>query len=350
MRTLLALLLLTAATLPAEPLLPTAVGTTWEYEVKDSAAPAAIGSSVVRAVGTERIADVDAVKLETTTSGDVSKTELVTVNERGVFCYRRTSSDGKVVTFDPPQTVVPAQLAVGTKWELDDEVHGSAMHQEFTVAAEEEVTVPAGKFRAWRYQCARPWPLSARVERWFTPGVGLVKETTQTHGPTGRLLQRVTRSLKHFSRGESSAAAATAPVVTESASDTAVSLELGSGPPVPSVSIASNPRVLLQVSRVRDGEPVTQFRAHAPGIFVRWSGEDLPVRSVVRIAWIAEDVGDLVEPNFVVDETETEITAPEFGGRFTLSRPPDGWAPGKYRLELYLGDALLETVRVQIAE
>jgi hypothetical protein len=261
----------------------------------------------------------------------------------------------KVTTFNPPQTVLPEQLTVGTKWELEDQVDGSTMHQEFSVMAEEQITVPAGKFRAWRLECGRPWPMSARIERWVTPGVGVVKETTATHGPTGRLLQRVTRSLKQFSRS------AAEPSVTISAADPAPkaavtpaessSLELATVErPPPVISIASDPQVTVQVSRTRDGESVTQFRSSAPAIFVRWSGDDLPVNSVVRIVWVAADVGDLVEPNFVVDETETEVTTPDFGGRFTLARPPDGWAPGKYRLELYVGEALLATVPVTIAD
>jgi hypothetical protein len=70
----------------------------------------------------------------------------------------------------------------------------------------------------------------------------------------------------------------------------------------------------------------------------------------VRVAWIAEDVGDIVEPNFVIDETEAELTSAKFSARFTLSRPRDGWAAGKYRLELYLDDQLTQTVKINIRD
>jgi hypothetical protein len=197
--------------------------------------------------------------------------------------------------------------------------------------------------------------MSARIARWFAPGVGMVRETIETHTPSGRLVQRVTRALKQFTPGAAepslSISAADATSKAAPVSEDSPSLELATVvPPPPVISIASDPQVSVQVSRTRDGAAVTQFRSNAPAIFVRWSGEDLPVNSVVRIAWIAEDVGDLVEPNFVVDQTETEVTASEFGGRFTLSRPPDGWAPGKYRLELYLGDELLATTAVRITD
>lgn len=70
----------------------------------------------------------------------------------------------------------------------------------------------------------------------------------------------------------------------------------------------------------------------------------------MRMIWIAEDVGDLVEPNFVIDQTETEITTPEFGVRFTLSRPSDGWATGKYRIDLLLDDQRLQSLKITIAD
>jgi hypothetical protein len=72
------------------------------------------------------------------------------------------------------------------------------------------------------------------------------------------------------------------------------------------------------------------------------------VDATVRIAWIAEDVGEVAPPNFVVDQVERTIASPEFGGRFTLSRPKDGWAAGKYRAELYLDDELRANVPVTI--
>ena len=102
------------------------------------------------------------------------------------------------------------------------------------------------------------------------------------------------------------------------------------------------------MSGERDGLPRTEFKSDAPQIFIRWSGVNLPVDESVRVAWIAEDVGDLAPANFVVDEMETTIETAEFGARFTLSRPKDGWAAGKYRVEVYLGEELVQKLNVTI--
>jgi len=48
------------------------------------------------------------------------------------------------------------------------------------------------------------------------------------------------------------------------------------------------------------------------------------------------------------DETESVAPTPDASARFTLGRPPDGWAEGKYRLEFYINDELEETIRVTI--
>jgi hypothetical protein len=109
-------------------------------------------------------------------------------------------------------------------------------------------------------------------------------------------------------------------------------------------------KITLEVAKERDGAAQDQFRSDVQDIFVRWAGEQLPVGAAVRVAWIAEDVGDLVPPNFVIDETETEVTTATFAARFTLSRPKDGWAPGKYRLALYLDEELVQTAKVTIKD
>ena len=68
----------------------------------------------------------------------------------------------------------------------------------------------------------------------------------------------------------------------------------------------------------------------------------------MRAVWIAENVGDVAPPNYKVDEAKAIATSPNAHGMFTLSRPDDGWAPGSYRVEFYLDDTLVETVKLEI--
>ena len=107
-------------------------------------------------------------------------------------------------------------------------------------------------------------------------------------------------------------------------------------------------KLTVEVSDDAAGGLKTALKSSIANIYVRWHGHGLPEYATVRVAWVAEDVGDLVEPNFVVDETESVASTPDSSAKFTLSRPPDGWAEGKYRVEFYVNEGLTEIVRVTI--
>ncbi len=104
------------------------------------------------------------------------------------------------------------------------------------------------------------------------------------------------------------------------------------------------------MAKTPDGPAATEFPADTPNFYVRWRGANLPTGSVVRFTWVAEDVGDIVDPNFIVDQKNLQVNTPNVSGRFTLSRPPDGWAPGKYRVDLYLDDRLTSSLAITIQE
>ncbi len=302
------------------------VGETWQYEIAGSL----VSTVTVRAVGAEKLNDLELVRLETRTADSPVKTELVATTAAGLSCYQRTFPGAKPVSFDPPQLLIPDSMKIGDQWEMDDFVNGNRMHLQFAAVSEEDVAVPAGNFRGFRAQCDQPGTVSMTVERWFVAGVGMVKEVTSTRAPGGRLLNRVTTALIKVSRGLAAADSGPSVVVPSSSPPTPASFK-------------------LEIAQEREGAPTNEIKSDVVNIFVRWSGENLPVHSFVRLAWVAEDVGDVAWPNFVVDETKTEISTPTFGARFTLSRPKDGWAPGKYRVNLYLDDDRIQaTARVTI--
>lgn len=316
----------------AEPLLPTLDGTTWDYEVRDEPPnPDGATNLSVRISGTERLHGKELLTFEKRAGGALTETELLNVDDEGIHRYRRTNADGKSIVSDPPQTLVPAPLQPGAKWELDDRTAGMEMHQQFTIVGQESVAVPAGVYAAYRLHSEQPWPLSINIDRWFVPGVGVVKDVTTSRGPNGRLLSRSTTVLKQVTQTPAQPPLPPEPTAT----------------PQPSAPSAA-PRITLEVAAARDGEPQTDFRSDAPNIFVRWSGQRLPLHADVRVTWVADDVGDIVPHDFIIDDTETTITQPEFGARFTLSRPEDGWAEGKYRVDLYLDDVVVQSVSVTI--
>ncbi len=358
---LAAVLFFAAVSVRAEAILPTAEGTTWEYEATETITGAAPVRSTITVRASKQLLDgKEVVKLETLSGNVVSKTELVSVDENGIACLARSGKDGKITKLNPPQPIIAGPLKVGAKWELEGEAAGMKMQQRFTVLAEESVTVPAGNFRAFHLQCEDSSFMSIKLDRWFVPGTGFVKETTVVRGPG--MLQRITLELNKMAEVLSKPVASPSPAAPKPAEQPSKS----SPTPASAVSSATPPsepaespeekaatpakKLTVEVSSEPAGGLKTQFKSDVVNIYVRWHGHELPDRARVRVAWVAEDVGDLVEPNFIIDETETVVPAPDASARFTLGRPPDGWAEGKYRVEFYVDDLLVETVRVTIGK
>jgi hypothetical protein len=337
----------------ADQLVPTAEGTTWMYESTEefggpAASPAVISKVTIR-IGRQTFDGKEFLKFETFADDNVAKIELMTVDEHGMVCHARGGKDGRIAKLDPPQTILPGILKVGASWDSEGEVAGLAMRQHFTVVAEELVRVAAGSFRAFHIHCEDASVMSIALDRWFVSGVGFVKETTAVRGPTGGLLQRFNLELQK--RPEVIAKPEIAPSPSAVPSPPAAT----PSPPIRGPEIETKPgpsgkKLTVEVSTDPGGGSKNEFKSDVENIYVRWHGRGLPQGARVRVAWIAEDVGDLVEPNFVVDETETVAPDPDSSARFTLGRPPDGWAEGKYRVEFYVNDELEETVRVTIVK
>ncbi|MFL6583701.1 MAG: hypothetical protein ACJ8KU_04215 [Chthoniobacterales bacterium] len=351
----------------AEPLLPATEGTTWRYAVvdqTDGAAPNENRVVTVRIAGTHGWEGKRLLMFETLNGDAIAKTELLEIGEHGVVCYARGVRNELLAKVDPPETFLPADLKVGKAWETEGLVNDIRLHQHFTVAAEEDVYVPAGRFHAFRLHSEGNALMAVAVDRWFVPGVGFVKDVATMRGPGGALLQRTTVELQ--ARPEVVPLPTPAPTPTPTATPQPMpsgtphptpsehkSDESGVESSAPSPEIPAPPdgkRLVVDVSDDPAGGQKTEFHSDVTNIYVRWHGRGLPEKARVRIAWVAEDVGDIVEPNFVVDQTETVAPAPDSSARFTLGRPEDGWAEGKYRVEFYINDALEETIHVRIVK
>jgi hypothetical protein len=347
---LVAALLFAIGVARAEPILPTDDGTTWQYELlEEQGGPAAsppTTTPVTMQIGRETFAGKEFIKLVTTTDDVVTKTELMTLDEHGWVCHFRGGKDGRMAKLDPPQTIVPATIKTGDSWDSDGEVAGMEMRQHFVVEKEESITVAAGTFRAFKIHCEDSSVMAAKLDRWFVPGIGFVREATVVRGPTGGLLQRVILELQKRPEVVAKPTATPTAVPVPTATPTAPMR----GPAVETDPAKSGKKLTVEVSTDPAGGSKSEFKTDAPNIYVRWHGHGLPEKASVRVAWIAEDVGDLVEPNFVIDETESVAPTSDASARFTLGRPPDGWAEGKYRVEFYVNDELEETVKIMIVK
>jgi hypothetical protein len=102
------------------------------------------------------------------------------------------------------------------------------------------------------------------------------------------------------------------------------------------------------LAKDRDSEPTTKFSAGSPTIYTFWKGNILKAGDKIRAVWIAEGVGYTALKDTKITEASVTAYKPDDDGAFALARPKGGWPAGNYRLELYVGDKLAETLKFTI--
>jgi hypothetical protein len=207
--------------------------------------------------GTEKIDNKDLRRLEIYRGDDLESIDLIAIEERGIICPARTDPRGAVTKFVPPQPMITTPVKNGTRWKFDGAIGETKVSQNYEITGEEDVEVPAGKFRAWRVHCEQTAPTNATIDRWFVPGTGFVKVESVIKGESGVVAQKTWMSLK----------------------------ELPSVAP-PKNSKPESDKVSAEVASEPQGEAKTEFKNDTSAIFARWHGRGLPKDAKVRAVFI----------------------------------------------------------------
>lgn len=334
----LAVLLAAAAgvVIAREQLLPLENGTTWTYELTEEAgeefafAPGTAGAdgkihrvAIYRLDGPQNVSGKILLKFEMLRDGVITNADLLSVDERGIFCAARIDQYGELMPVEPPQTIVATPLRSGATWDYAGKMAGMDVRQHFEIVAEEDVDVPAGKFRAFHIRGEQTAPNSTKINRWFANGVGIVKDVTEARAADGDLVRRITLELKERPKIAPRPEAKSLPPPKKA---------------TVSVSTSSSSASTRQVSR------------DTGSIYARWQGHGLRVGAKIRAVWVAENVAGFAPPEQTVDEATTAANSSSAHGVFTLARPPDGWAPGDYRVDIYVDAELADSAKLKIAE
>jgi hypothetical protein len=317
-------------------LIPTAPGTSWRYnmteeigtglnvpDVKADADGKIRVPVLYRLDGTEEIGGKALLKFEMHRAGAVTNTDLLSVDDHGIICWARVNLDGELVRFTPPQPLIAAPLRKGAAWNFDGQAGELKVEQHYDVLGEEQIEVAGGKFQAFRIHGEQTKPNRMTIDRWFVPGVGIVKDVTTMEDAKGDLLQRI-------------------------------SLELAETPKVvdrPEVKSDAAPKQLaVSLAKNRFGKATTTFSSNTLEIYARWQGQRLRQGANVKAVWIAENIGEDFPQDYKIDEASAVATTPTARGAFTLARPEDGWTPGDYRVEFYVDDVLVDAVKIKIGQ
>src|SRR5215472_14241152 len=326
----------TLSSVLAAPIIPTAPGTTWRYHMIEEIGKGVNVSNVktdasgkirlpvlYRLEGTEDVDGKDLLKFEMHRAGTITNSDLLRVDEHGITCWARVNLDGELVKFTPPQTMIAAPLKKGAAWNFDGRAGELKVQQHYDVLGEEKIEVPAGKFQAFRIHGEQTTPNRMTIDRWFVPGLGIVKDVTTMQGTKGDLLQRISLEL------------AEAPKIVER----------------PKVKSDAAPKRLdVSLAKERFGKPTTSFTSNTTEIYARWQGQRLRPGAKVKAVWIAGNIGEDFPQDYKVDEASAVATSPTARGAFTVARPEEGWMPGDYRVEFYVDDVLVDAMKIKIVQ
>jgi hypothetical protein len=164
---------------------PLEVGTTWTYQVGGQTMTSTVAKH-------EKVGDVLCARVEASLAGMVVATEHVSVDKDGV--YRHTSM-GK--TAKPPARIIKLPFKKGDTWKYEGKVGDEDLKVDYT-ADEEEVTVPAGKYKAIVTKTSEFETGGVKVKAtiWYAKGVGMVKTEMTVNGSD------ITIELEKFKKGK----------------------------------------------------------------------------------------------------------------------------------------------------
>ncbi len=159
---------------------PLTLGTKWIYELRGDGQKKKLTNQVAK------IETIDGKKLavvETLMDGTVTGTAHIAVTDKGVMCHRMNG-----VELSPPICVLKYPYKKDETWEVETTLGAEKMTVKMKAGDSEEVTVPAGKYKALKVDMDRTVAgMQASATSWFAPDVGVVKQTMAVGGSTATL-------------------------------------------------------------------------------------------------------------------------------------------------------------------
>jgi hypothetical protein len=168
---------------------PLKAGTKWTYELSQGGKKVKINSQIAKVETT----DGKSLSLfETTINGEVAATEHLASTDAGVFRHRVNG-----IELAPPICILKYPLKKDDTWETETTIANEQLKIKGKVIDNEEVTVAAGKYKAFRVEVETSAAgMRATTTFWFAPDVGVVKQSTENAGKT------VTAELQKFEAGQ----------------------------------------------------------------------------------------------------------------------------------------------------
>jgi hypothetical protein len=158
-------------------------------------------SVITEVVGSDLINGEKYIRRETRVEGTLWLTEWLRQTANGLVLGKTNDSEqGFEVLMVPPQKLLSPTLKAGESW--DWKAPDASVVMQIKVVGPADVTVPAGTFHATQLSYddtieSEGGMVTIRQTRWFAPGVGYVKQDTETR-LGDRLLTHVVLTLEKY--------------------------------------------------------------------------------------------------------------------------------------------------------
>ena len=149
----------------SNPYFPLKTGSKWTYKVQG-------GPVEVTVMGTEKVKEITAYKLETKAGGKISASEVVGVTADGVV---RFNVNG--LTPESPILFLPTDPVAKKEWEINTKASGQVIKGTFK-AGKEKVTIGTATYDDVIYVKGADMQVggaSTTIEYWFAKNVGIIK-------------------------------------------------------------------------------------------------------------------------------------------------------------------------------
>ena len=155
------------------PFLALKEGAVWTYAT-------GTGEGKVRVTGREKIgepgSEIETFVLTSEIGGSSTEKEYLVADATGIRMLRQMSGTRKT-DYVPPFVRLKLPPAKGDTWEWKGEIGKEKAAVVFVNDGEEEITVPAGKYKAWKVSAAMDiGGVKHTGANWFAPGVGIIRQ------------------------------------------------------------------------------------------------------------------------------------------------------------------------------
>jgi hypothetical protein len=156
---------------------PLKAGTKWVFQVDQGGKKLKFSNQIAKVESTD---GKSLALLETTVNGEVTETVHLAATDKGIFRHRING-----IELTPPVCFLKYPLKKDDTWETESTIGNEPLKIKGKVFDAEDVTVPAGKYKAFRVELETSAAgMRATTTFWFAPDVGVVKQSAENGGKT----------------------------------------------------------------------------------------------------------------------------------------------------------------------